>query len=62
MVFTSAFSQANTANRLRVDFKQPSSILCLSGRLLASFRSSFAQLVPDEASEVYVKNTKSPPA
>ncbi|XP_003962728.3 extracellular tyrosine-protein kinase PKDCC [Takifugu rubripes] len=31
-----------------------------TGRLLASFRSSSAQLVPDEASEVYVKKTERP--
>lgn len=30
----------------------------LAGRLLASFRSSFDQLVPDGASEVYVKKTQ----
>lgn len=29
-----------------------------SGRLLASFRSGFSQLVPDGASEVYVKKNK----
>ncbi|TDG98896.1 hypothetical protein EPR50_G00204810 [Perca flavescens] len=31
-----------------------------TGRLLASFRSSFSHLVPDGISEVYVKKTKSP--
>lgn len=31
-----------------------------TGRLLASFRSSFSHLVPDGTSEVYVKKTKTP--
>ncbi|XP_042356682.1 extracellular tyrosine-protein kinase PKDCC [Plectropomus leopardus] len=31
-----------------------------TGRLLASFRSSFSHLVPDGMSEVYVKKTKAP--
>ncbi|XP_053191753.1 extracellular tyrosine-protein kinase PKDCC [Scomber japonicus] len=31
-----------------------------TGRLLASFRSGFSHLVPDETSEVYVKKTKTP--
>ncbi|XP_026195041.1 extracellular tyrosine-protein kinase PKDCC [Anabas testudineus] len=31
-----------------------------TGRLLASFRSSFSHLVPDGTSEVYVKKTKAP--
>lgn len=31
-----------------------------TGRFLASFRSSFSHLVPDETSEVYVKKTKLP--
>ncbi|XP_041827404.1 extracellular tyrosine-protein kinase PKDCC [Melanotaenia boesemani] len=33
-----------------------------TGRLLASFRSSFSHLVPDETSEVYVKKSKVPEA
>ncbi|XP_037603309.1 extracellular tyrosine-protein kinase PKDCC [Sebastes umbrosus] len=33
-----------------------------TGRLLASFRSSFSHLVPDGTSEVYVKKTKAPEA
>lgn len=32
-----------------------SSRVCSPGRLLASFRSGFSQLVPDGTSEVYVK-------
>lgn len=33
---------------------------CCAGRFLASFRSSFSHLVPDDISEVYVKKTKAP--